>query len=251
MTPVSAAWYLSMQSRIKLAAQVLAVVAAFFATTAATPYSYVGVQILGLVGVHRDAAGSQYGVGAGPLFQVHLGGSHFALHLEGLPVVSIPGVRPSATYGQATPALGIFNGQIEYAVHGDVWIGLGETIYNQRTPLPAESQTVSSRLAGVRYVVRYRHVFGTRHFIDALVGTAPYLSGSDVYVYLDGAPNTIKPERASEVDASFAYGIAYRRSQWLVGVRALNFSAMYPATGEAADRNVGIGPFIEYRLTLH
>lgn len=218
-------------------------------TTAATPYSYVGLQVLGLVGVHRDVAGSQYGIGAGPLLQVHLGGKQFALHLEGLPVVSIPGVRPSATYGQATPALGIFNGQAEYALgNTGAWVGLGETIYNQRTPLPAQAQTVSSRLAGVRYTLRYRRTFGTRHFLDALVGAVPYLSGSDVYVFLDGSPNTIKPERASEVDASLEWGYAYRRSQWLIGIRALNFSAMYPATGEAADRNVGIGPMIEYRL---
>ena len=241
-----------MPSRIKLVVARGLVACALVCTMAATPYSYVGIQGLALVGVHRDVAGSQYGIGAGPLLQVHVGGSHVAVHLEGLPVVSIPGVRPSATYGQATPKLGIFNGDVEYALgNGGAWIGLGETIYNQRTPLPAQAQEVSSRLAGVRYVVHYRHLFGTRHFIEALVGTAPYLSGSDVYTYLSDAPNTIKPERASEVDASLEWGYSYRRSQWLVGLRTLNFSAMYPATGEAADRNVGFGPMIEYRLTLH
>jgi hypothetical protein len=239
-----------MQSKSKRIARVLAACAVVL-TTAATPYSYVGIQGLALVGVHRDVAGSQYGIGGGPLLEVHLGGPHFALHLEGLPVVSIPGVRPSATYGQATPALGIFNGQAEYAVTNDVWIGLGETIYNQRTPLPAQAQTVSSRLAGVRYTFRYRRTFGARHFLEALVGTAPYLSGSDVYVFLDGSPNVVKPERASEVDASVQWGYSYRRSQWLIGLRTLNFSAMYPASGEAADRNVGFGPVIEYRLLLH
>ncbi len=239
-----------MQSRNKRVAHVLAACAVLL-TTAATPYSYVGIQGLALVGVHRDAAGSQYGIGGGPLLEVHVGGKHFALHLEGLPVISIPGVQPSATYGQATPKLGIFNGQAEYAVTNDAWIGLGETIYNQRTPLPAQAQEVSSRLAGVRYTLRYRHTFGTRHVLEAFVGTAPYLSGSDVYAFLDGSPNVIKPERASEVDASVEYGISYRRSQWLFGLRTLNFSAMYPATGEAADRNVGFGPMIEYRLLLH
>jgi hypothetical protein len=240
-----------MQPKSKRVARALAACAVLL-TTAATPYSYVGIQVLALAGVHRDVAGSQYGLGAGPLLQVHLGGSHFALHLEGLPVVSIPGVRPSATYGQATPKLGIFNGDVEYALgNGGMWIGLGETIYNQRTPLPAQAQEVSSRLAGVRYVLHYRHIFGTRHILEALVGTAPYLSGSDVYAFLDGSPNVIKPERASEVDASLEWGYSYRRSQWLIGLRTLNFSAMYPATGEAADRNVGFGPMIEYRLTLH
>lgn len=231
---------------------VLAALAALLTTAATPPYSYVGVQGLALVGVHRDVAGSQYGVGAGPLVQVHVGGSRFAVHLEGIPVVSIPGTRPSVTYGQATPALGIFNGDAEYAVdaRGVVWVGLGETIYNQRTPLPAQAQEVSSRLAGVRYALRVHRPLGTSHFLEAFVGTAPYLSGSDVYVFLDGSPDTIKPERASEVDASLTFGYTHRRSQWLIGLRTLNFTARYPQTGEAADRNVGFGPIIEWRTKI-
>ncbi len=227
---------------------------AMLITTAETPsYSYVGVQGLVLAGVHRDVAGSQYGVGAGPLIQAHVGLHRFALHLEGIPVVSIPGTRPSVAYGQATPAIGIFNGQAEYAFdrQGFTWIGFGETIYNQRTPLPAKSQTVSSRLAGARFALRYRRPVGApSRFLEALVGVAPYLSGSDVYVFLDGAPNVIRPERASEVDASLSYGITRSRNQWLFGVRTLNFTARYPVTGLAADRDVGIGPFIEWRSVL-
>lgn len=243
-----------MPPRINVRAhRILAALLALLATAATPDNSYVGVQGLALAGVHRDVAGSEYGIGAGPLLEVHAGGSRFAVHLEGIPVVSIPGTRPSVTYGQATPALGIFNGDAEYAVdrRGQIWLGLGETIYNQRTPLPAQSQTVSSRLAGARYTLRLRRSFGTSHFVEAFVGTAPYLTGSDVYVFLSGAPNTIKPERASEVDASFEFGYTRNRSQWLFGVRTLNFSAMYPLTGEAADRNVGIGPVIEFRELLH
>jgi hypothetical protein len=229
--------------------RILAALAVFLTSGATPSYSYVGIQGLALVGVHRDVAGSQYGVGAGPLLEVHVGGSRFAIHLEGIPVVSIPGTRPSATYGQATPALGIFNGDAEYAIdrRGQLWLGFGETVYNQRTPLPAQAQTVSSRLAGVRYALRFHHPFGQSHFIEAFAGAAPYLTGSDVYVYLDGSPNTIKPERASEVDASLTFGYTHRHSQWLIGLRTLNFTARYPLTGEAADRNVGFGPIIEWR----
>jgi hypothetical protein len=233
--------------------RVLAALAMLIATAETPSYSYVGIQGLALVGVHRDVTGSQYGIGVGPLVQLHLGVKRFALHVEGIPVVSIPGTRPSAAYGQATPALGIFNGQAEYAFDrsGFAWVGFGETIYNQRTPLPAKAQTVSSRLSGARYTLRYRRPFGASRFVDALIGTAPYLSGSDVYVFLDGAPNTVRPERASEVDASLALGFAHRRTEWLVGLRTLNFTARYPVTGLAADRNVGFGPFIEWREVLH
>jgi len=240
-----------MPSKIKR--RVLAALATLF-TLAATPDpSYVGVQGLLLVGVHRDVSGSQHGVGAGPLLQVHVGGPRLALHLEDIPVVSIPGTRPSAAYGQATPAIGIFNGDVEYALdrHSQWWVGLGETIYNQRTPLPAQAQVVSSRLAGVRYVVRYRRALPHAHFIEATVGAAPYLGGSDVYVFTGNvAPPVIKPERASEVDASAEFGLTLRHSQWLVGVRTLNFTARYPVTGLPADRNVGLGPIIEWRDLL-
>jgi hypothetical protein len=232
--------------------RILAALAVFLTTAATSPYSYIGVQGLALVGVHRDVSGSQYGVGAGPLLELQVGGSRFAFHLEGIPVVSIPGTRPSTAYGQATPALGIFNGQAEYAVdrRGEIWLGLGETVYNQRTPLPAQAQTVSSRLAGARYTLRLHHTFGESHFLEAFVGTAPYLTGSDVYAFLDGAPDAIKPERASEVDASLTFGYTHRRSQWLIGLRTLNFTARYPLTGEAADRNVGFGPILEWRTRL-
>ena len=181
--------------------------------------------------------------------QVHVGGSRLALHLEGIPVVSIPDTRPSVAYGQATPKLGILNTDAEYAIDplGYTWLGVGETIYNQRTPLPAKAQEVSSRLAGARYVLRYRKPLHNAHFVEAFVGATPYLGGSDVYVYLDGSPNTIKPERASEIDASLEFGYTHRNTQWLFGLRTLNFTARYPATGAAADRNVGFGPVVEWR----
>ena len=130
----------------------------FFATGATWDYSYVGVQGLALVGVHRDVTGSEYGIGGGPLLELHVGGPRFAVHLEGIPVVSIPGVRPSVAYGQATPAIGIFNGDAEYAIaaRGQLWLGFGETIYNQRTPLPAQAPAPVRRRLNHRRLLRRR-----------------------------------------------------------------------------------------------
>ena len=120
------------------------------------PNSYVGLQGLVIIGQHQDISGTERGVGAGPLIQLRVGGNRVAGSLEGIPVVGIQNVKPSEAYGQATPHLGIFNGQLEYALTADraLWIGLGETVYNQWTPLPAQNQLVSSRLAGVRYAAR-------------------------------------------------------------------------------------------------
>jgi hypothetical protein len=216
------------------------------------PNSYVGVQGLVIIGQHQDIAGTQKGVGAGPLLQLRAGGRRLVRSLEGIPVVGIPGVPPSETYGQATPHVGIFNGQLEYALTAQrsLWLGIGETVYNQRTPLPAQNQVVSSRLAGVRYAARYVRATSASHFIEAFVGAAPMLTGSDVYVATGGALLETKPERASEIDASLSFGVRVRSNEWIVGVRSLNFAAEFTNTGEAADRNVGIGPLIEWRHIL-
>lgn len=236
----------------KTSLRVLAALLMFCATAERPSHSYIGIQGLVIVGVHRDIAGSQYGIGAGPLIQGQVGGARLNFNFEGIPVVSIPNTRPSVTYGQATPKLGIINYQAQYALDKDasLWIGLGQTVYNQRTPLPAESQSVSSRLSGARYTLRWIHPTRNAHFVEAFFGTAPSLTGSDVYVYLNGAPPTVKPERASEIDASLSLGYRRGNSVWLFGLRTLNFAARFVNTGEAADRNVGIGPIIEWRHLL-
>jgi hypothetical protein len=89
------------------------------------------------------------------------------------------------------------------------------------------------------------------HFIEAFIASAPSLTGSDVYAFLGGSPPTIKPERASEIDASLSLGYRKGESEWLIGLRTVNFAAKFINTGEAADRNVGLGPLIEWRHVLH
>jgi hypothetical protein len=237
--------------RVALAALALAIVPVVArAGDTSVARSYIGLQGLAIVGEHRDIAGTQHGIGAGPLVEVRVGTRRIALAVEGIPVVSVPGTKPSAHYGQATPALGIFNGQFEYALDASrrTWVGLGETIYNQRTPLPNLDQRVASRLAGVRYTARYRAPLTGTRFVEALVGVTPALFGSDRYEYSDGVtPPVDKEERASEVDASIAIGWDRNASEWLLGLRTLNFTARFVKAGDAADRNVGLGVMLEWR----
>jgi len=210
---------------------------------------YAGIQGLAIVGQHEDVAGTQHGVGAGPLFQVRGGGRRVAVGVEGIPVVSVP-QGASQHYGQATPKLGIINTDAEYALdpQSHFWFGLGMTVYNQRTPLPNLQQEVSSRLAGLRYVVRYHQDLNLAHFVEVFVGGAPALWGADHYLYTDPTiPPINKDEKASEVDASASFGLRQAKNEWIFGVRLLNFSAHFTATGDAADRNVGVGPFVEWR----
>ena len=212
--------------------------------------NYVGLQLFAVAGVHKDVAGTQYGAGIGPLLQARLGGAKLAIHVEGIPVVAVP-QRASAYYGQATPSIGIFNATLGYRFMPRMSFGVGETVINQRTPLPNLQQVVSSRLAGYRYALRYTEPLRGRRSFEANLGVAPTLWGSDVYVYSDGvtAP-VVKPEQAAEIDASLALGFQRPYGEMLLGLRALNFSAKYTATGSAGDRNAGVGLFVEFRKVL-
>lgn len=217
-------------------------------------HSYIGIQGLLAIGVHSDIAGRQYGIGGGPLVQfLYVPSSRLMFHIEGIPVVSIPGQKPSAFYGQATPALGIFIGSARIAVdpQAHYWVGLGTTIINQRTPLPNIGQVASSRLAGLRYeFFMHRPLRGNR-FLEAQAGITPSLYGADHFIYSDGVtPAVDKPERAAEEDFSVAYGAQHANSALLFGLRSLNFSAVFTKTGLAADRNNGAGVILEWRRYL-
>ncbi|NNM99724.1 MAG: hypothetical protein HKL91_08000 [Candidatus Eremiobacteraeota bacterium] len=227
-----------------------ALVTSCFAAAQARETNYLGLQLFAVAGVHKDVVGTQYGAGIGPLLQARLGGRRLAFRFEGIPVVAIP-QRASAYYGQATPSIGIFNATLGYRVVPRVSFGVGETVINQRTPLPNLQQVVSSRLAGFRYALRYTEPLRGRRTLEANLGAAPTLWGSDVYVYGNGVtPPTVKAEQAAEIDASVAIGLQRSYGEMLVGLRALNFSAKYTATGIAGDRNAGVGLFVEFRKAI-
>ncbi len=209
---------------------------------------YVGAQGLLATGAHTDVAGTQHGVAAGAILQLGVLGKRVAMRLEGVPPVSLP-QKPSAFYGAATPQLSLINGAVRFAIDpaGHLWAGVGETIVNQRTPLPNLSQVVASRLAGVRYEMTYRVPAGHARFIEVMLGAAPHMTGTDRYMYSIGLPEVDKAEVASEEDVMAALGMSFARSELLVGLRSIGFSARYPATGEAGDRNNGAGIAVEWR----
>jgi hypothetical protein len=213
---------------------------------------YLGGQAMLLTGAHTDIAGTQHGVAGGAMLQLGVYGKRVGARIEGIPPVSLP-QAPSAFYGQATPQLSLINGALRVAVDRPAhwWLGAGMTVINQRTPLPNISQVVSSRLSGARIEAAYRAPLNDRHFIEAFVGAAPHLTGSDHYEYSIAHPPVDKPEIAAEEDAMIAFGIVQRSSEWLFGVRSINFSAKYALTGEAGDRNNGGGLVAEYRAFIH
>ncbi len=226
----------------------LAILCAASAGASADDRSYIGAQALIVTGVHKDVAGAQYGIGAGAFAEALLVYKQWQLHIEGIPVVSIP-QRASVAYGQATPAIGIvdtaFRTTLDRRMH--LFAGIGAVVINQHTPLPNISQVVSSRLAGVRYEVRYRAVARNGRIVEALIAAAPRLFGSDHFVYSNGLLPVNKPEVAAEEDIGLSLGIPQRRGEMLFGIRSINFAAKFVNTGEAGDRNNGFGASFELR----
>lgn len=212
------------------------------------PRVYLGLQALLVAGAHTDVAGRQSGIAGGALLQFGVRGKRIGFHAEGIPPVSLP-QAPSAYYGQATPQLSLINSAVDVSVDPAAhwWLGAGMTVINQRTPLPNLNQVVASRLAGARYEASFRMPLGASHFVEAAFGGAPHLTGTDRYTYSDGSPEVDKPEIAAEEDGMFAYGVTRGNTQWLLGLRTINFSARYALTGEAADRNNGAGLLLEWR----
>ncbi len=209
---------------------------------------YLGAQGLLAAGTHTDVGGTQHGIAAGAILQFGAEDKRMAVHLEGIPPVSLP-QKPSAFYGAATPQLSLINGAVRFALDPQtrLWAGIGETIINQRTPLPNLSQVVASRLAGVRYELTYRAPIGTSRFVEIVFGAAPHLTGADRYTYSIPHPEVDEAEIAAEEDAMAAIGFAHSNSELLVGLRSINFSSRYALTGLAGDRNNGAGIIVEWR----
>lgn len=226
----------------------LALALAIVLMGAAPPRVYVGLQALIAAGSHTDVAGRQSGVAGGALLQFGVRGERVAFHAEGIPPVSLP-QPPSAFYGQATPQLSLINSTAQFSVDREAhfWLGGGMTVINQRTPLPNLSQVVASRLAGARFEVTYRRPIAVSNFFEVVFGGAPNLTGSDHYTFSNGSPSVDKPEVAAEEDGMIAYGVTRGNTEWLAGVRTINFSARYARTGAAADRNNGAGAILEWR----
>ena len=214
----------------------------------AGPQTYLGIQGSVLTGTHTDVAGAQHGAAIGALFEFGAQYKRLSVRIEGIPPVSLP-QQPSVTYGQATPQLSLLDGAVRFAVDRDAlfWFGAGQTVINQRTPLPNLSQLVTSRLAGVRYEIAYHHAYSPVHFWEIVAGASPHLTGSDHFAYSIPHPAVDKPEVAAEEDGGLTWGIMQHDTEWLFGIRSINFSARFVLTGEAGDRNNGGGVIVEWR----
>lgn len=221
----------------------------------------VGVQLAGTHGTHRESEGT---VNAPlvpvPIVTVSHRAGCFEVAAEGLPPVGPIRIANNGL-GMRDIALTYVDGSVRYWNRsGTLGIGVGETLYNQRTTFVRVQDAThfgtevdQSRVAGTRYEIAGRVPIGTKNEFRATLGVNPAMHGRYAYdLRVVNGPFPIVAhspanwERASQVDAdarfvhrSGAYAFSY-------GVRYLNYTAAYTswAAPRFADSNSLLMPYV-------
>jgi hypothetical protein len=211
-----------------------------------------------------------------PLGELDLRYRREMLHIEGLPSVTFD--YTSNADGARSTRLSLLNLAYRHQIGAGWFVGIGQTVYNQRTDYGTEygeryyaaalgqttyvdgSEVQDSRVTGMRFEVGRTYVRG-RDRIDIVIAGNPVMHGVQ-YTQIGrglicssngctfGAPTFTDLETAAQTDLEVRVGHRLSRHADLqLGLRYLNYSAHYDAPGNPlSDRNVGIAPTIAYRL---
>lgn len=212
----------------------------------------VGLQAMILSGSHIEPKGTVKGTGAGMFFRVDQRWPALQVHVEGIP--SVATARVDTGFGPVTANIGMFAATARFRAvqDGRLWVGVGTEVIAQQTPLVGLSKVDNSRLAGSRFELVGHVPMDSNHFFEGQIAAMPHMNGllHQTTTLSDGFRFTVVgPETASLMDFALAYGIAHDKTEYLFGVRAINFAAKF-ADGREADRNVGGGVTAEVRFTL-
>jgi hypothetical protein len=217
--------------------------------------AWLGLDAWYLNGTHFESTGSVHDAFVAPNFQVGAGGNRLLLRAEGLPAFGVTS-SPSNPNLPSTTSVGFVDGSLLFAVdrRSRFWLGLGELAINQQTTLPPPTnpftyETESSRVAGARYEALLRLPVVRNAFVvdfaamPALHGT--YFASNCKYC----VPQQFStPERGAMTDTTALFELDRSRSTWALGVRFINYSALYSDYHVFADRNVGMGLILRYTL---
>jgi hypothetical protein len=189
--------------------------------------------------------------------------SRTSMHLEGVPPLTFAYGDAAAGRRQQTQ-LSIINATLREVVFGGLFVGIGQTIYNQRTTYPPDTAGAApsvtqqaSRVTGARLEIglRGRLTHGRRFEFVAAVN--PSMRGLEYTTLRAPAPFALvaNPENAVQVDTALRIVTPLRRGALVYGLRYLNYASRYsqrgtPLAGSLADRNVGFMPLVGYRFRL-
>ncbi len=227
-----------------------------------------GLTLAGTHGTHRESGGTaEVPFLPAPIISISHTTHRIELDAEGLP--------PLGQINVSNNGLGIHDVAITYAdatlrywnASGTFALGIGETLYTQRTqlvvvqdPLVQESEVNGSRVVGMRYDAVGRIHVNAKDFLEAEFSIDPSMHGRFSYTRQttmhDGRSfeYTSPPiwETASQVDASARFVHAFGPYRLSYGLRYLNFTAAFTAQSGApfADANSLLLPFIELQRVL-
>lgn len=164
----------------------------------------------------------------------------------------IPGIQAhsSNTVGNAGfPSVSIMQFGLRGYVTPKVFVGIGEAVYNQETPFttPREIEYTDSRVVGAMYTAGFNVPIHAHSFVTGWVDVMPHLNG--VISYRQTPHKDPFGEYASNFESQFAVGRHAHRWDYLAGLRGFNFAANFD-DGNAADRNVAYGVFVEARYVF-
>ncbi|HKU68426.1 MAG TPA: hypothetical protein VJP85_11675, partial [Candidatus Baltobacteraceae bacterium] len=222
---------------------IFALAAALSAVGSARAQTVVGVALTGTHGTHREASGSA----SAPFVPAPiLGISHrfkqFELRAEGLPPIGPIGVANNGL-GMKDVALTYADATLRYwNARGTFALGVGETLYDQRTRVLAaqdafitETDTEMSRVVGTRYELAGHIRLNARDYVELLAGANPSMHGRFSFVEQTAFANgivfrfTSRPEweTATQVDAGVRLVHAFGPYAVSYGLRYLNYTASY------------------------
>lgn len=148
------------------------------------------------------------------------------------------------------PRLSYLNAEaLYYSSNGRYALGLGETVLNQRTLYPPTPVVQASRVVGVRYSARAMLFATSRASLEAALAVNPSLHG--LQYTGAGRASFDDAERGAMIDTALRWSVPTPHFIFSYGLRYINYSAAYCATGALADRNNFLLPFVAFDWTLH
>ncbi|MDQ2907750.1 MAG: hypothetical protein M3R44_00185 [Candidatus Eremiobacteraeota bacterium] len=210
-----------------------------------------GIAAAPFVGVHGSVVGDTR-AGGSPLplvdFDARLRG--IELHAEGVPYARtrrygdpLDPSRSTIESGDATVRL--------YATR-QLSFGVGYGVIASTTDRIAPPGSFTSFAGGVRLELHERFDVTPNGRLEVTFGGLPQAHGTlHVYPGIPGALDRYDPENGTQVDAELRY-IVHSRSPLSLGygVRYVNQTIDYAASGALIDRNAGILPFVQLNVRL-
>lgn len=223
-----------------------------------------------------------------PLITLRVPLHRFEIDAEGMPPIGPVPYRSLYNNTSQSTKLSYAHASLRYALTPRLSVGIGETLYNQRTTYEQvevihgyiggpgfnttpmtftqrRTETDSSRVPGLRFEARAEWPAGKRSWFAAEFAVTPSMHA--IVLAEDRFEGSIAtsipitqprpwslhfalPETGSEVDASMTIGRPLGRYTLLYGVRYVNYIAHFDRSGALADRNSLVLPFIGFERTF-